>query len=103
VFFDEAVFSNPVYDMKVWYTSGKSLPSISMDKVRFKAVSCGAAINLDGEVVAYKTYDGAFNIERFLEYLQLLKMRTKEFPIYLVLDNLSVHKSLRVKNFCEEN
>jgi hypothetical protein len=47
-----------------------------MDKVRFKAVSCGAAINLQGEVVAYKTYDGAYNVERFLEYLLLLKRRT---------------------------
>lgn len=74
-----------------------------MDKIRFKAVSCGAAINLQGEVVAFKTYDGAYNIERFIEYLKLLMRRTKHFPLYLVLDNLPVHKSLLVKDFCQKN
>lgn len=72
-----------------------------MDRVKFKAVSCGAAINLQGEVVAYKTFDGAYNIDRLLQYLRILKYRIRQSPIHLVLDNLPVHKSLIVKTYCE--
>lgn len=74
-----------------------------MDKVKFKAVSCGAAINLQGEVVAYKTFDGAYNIDRFIQYLRLLRARTQKSPLHLVLDNLPVHKSSVVKAYCEAN
>lgn len=100
VFFDEAVFSNPVYDMKVWFKTGTQAPTVSMDKVRFKAVSCGAAINLQGEVVARKTYDGAYTIPRFIEYLGLLKRRLKQQPVHVVLDNLLLHRSSVVRDYC---
>jgi hypothetical protein len=83
--------------MKVWFPSGKMLPTVSMDKVKFNAVSAGAAINLKGEVVAYKTFDGAYNIPRFIEYLKILRWRTGDTLLHLVLDNLPVHKSNLVK------
>jgi hypothetical protein len=69
-----------------------------MDKVKFKAVSCGAAINLQGEVVAYKTFNGAYNIDHFIQYLRLLRARIHKSPLHLVLDNLHVHKSSVVEH-----
>ena len=73
------------------------LPTVPIKKVSFKAVSCGAAINKDGEIVAYKIYDGAYTILRFIENLKLLVSRFRSLPVYLVLDNLPFHKSLAIK------
>lgn len=46
--------------------------------------------------------DGAFNSERFIEFMKLL-IKDADHKIFLVLDNLRVHHSKPVKKWVEEN
>lgn len=51
----------------------------------------------------YKLYDGAVDRERLVEFLRevLEKMNRNSFAIFM--DNLSVHKTQEVRNFCSES
>jgi len=46
--------------------------------------------------------DGAFNSDRFIDFMKLL-IKGADHKIFLVLDNLRVHHSKPVKQWVEEN
>ena len=50
----------------------------------------------------YKTYDRSVNIERYIEFLKLLRRKHGEGAIVLYMDSLSVHKSKVVMKMYEE-
>lgn len=74
-------------------------------KIGFKAIAVTCAINLDGSVVVTETTEYSVNVDKFLIFLeQIVKQRKSKLePIHLFLDNLRVHHSLRVKEFCAKN
>lgn len=63
-------------------------------------MAAAAAIDLDGNVVAKRTYDNSVNTGKFLEYLAVLRRNCKKGKLYLVLDNLPVHHSKAVRDYC---
>ena len=71
-------------------------------KLGFKAVAVVGAIDRKGRVVTIQTYDYSINVDKFLLFLQEIrttKSRTKR--IFIFLDNLRVHYSLKVRGYCE--
>lgn len=71
--------------------------------VNFKAVATTAAINLEGEVIACTLCLKSVNVERFIEFLKQLRHNAPSGQVHLLLDNLPVHHSLLVSNFCKAN
>jgi len=58
---------------------------------------------MTGELKALTVCDKSVNIERFIEYLKLLRSQTGKHFIYLFVDNLSVHHSRVVAAYCQQN
>ena len=73
-------------------------------KLGFKAIAAVGAIDRKGRVVTIQTYDYSINVDKFILFLRELratKSQTKR--IYIFLDNLRVHYSKRVGEYCEQN
>jgi transposase len=101
VWIDEAVFScSPFKSLKVWSRSGLKRPQISIKKVNFEAVAVVAGIGADGRVLAELTWPKSINIPRFIDFLKKLVSLRLDPPVHLYVDQLQVHKSRAVKDFC---
>jgi transposase len=73
-------------------------------KIGFKAIAVVGAIDLKGKVRTICTYDYSINVEKFIQFLQELRiMKDASIKIYIFLDNLRVHYSLKVREYCREN
>ena len=73
-------------------------------KLGFKAIAVVGAIDRKGKVVTIQTYDYSINVDKFLLFLQELRAtRSSSKRIFIFLDNLRVHYSLRVREFCNQN
>lgn len=68
------------------------------DRFRCNMVS---AIDNSGHLY-FKMFDGSFTVKVFIDFLQRLVNQCRR-KVYLVVDNLSVHKSARVSAWVKEN
>jgi hypothetical protein len=93
---DEATFSKNTLKKSVWALPGQEPPTESTEKYSFKSVAVTAAIDQNGKIVAVEACPKAVTINKFIEFLKLLRSRITAPKILLTLDNLPVHHSLRV-------
>lgn len=85
---------------KTYGKKGKT-PIVRISAKRFRS-NVISAINNKGKL-AFSVYEGKFTSKRFIDFLKRLIKFTKGKKIFLIVDNLSVHKSEEVQNFINEN
>ena len=66
-----------------------------------KTYAVVAVVSLEGALEHYEIYEKSVNTDSFLDYLKSLREHCED-KIALFLDNLRVHHSTRVKEFCEK-
>jgi len=88
----------------VWAKSGRRLPVIYKSKLGFKAIAVTGAINMHGEVSVVCAEDYSINVAKFLVFLQALRDKYDErLTLHIFLDNLRVHYSHIVREYCLSN
>lgn len=103
VFIDEAVYSSKLGDQKVWALPGPDRPTISIEKVNFKAIAVTAGVDVEGRIFGEYLCDFSVNVERFIEFLIVLREKARPGQLYVVLDNLRVHHSRLVRDHCQKH
>ena len=99
LFLDESVFTANQLQAKIWASTRQSSAKVNVQPLRFKAISVVAATRMDGTVAHMQLEESAVNVEAFLAYLgKLRRPRGKTLAIFL--DNLSVHRSRTVRQYC---
>ena len=99
---DESGFSCGQVRPKVWFTKQTRPVFMKKMKIGFKAIAVAAAINMEGEVVAYRIEDHSIDTESFCKFLEHLKDHLGRRKAVLLLDNLSVHRTLRTRELARE-
>ncbi len=96
IFFgDEAGFHSTAAYGGTWAPKGDT-PVIRTTGQRIK-VNCISAVNNNGSM-RFMLYEGNFNSERFIEFLNRMLHKQKD-PITLIVDGHSTHKTKKVKDF----
>jgi hypothetical protein len=73
LFIDEAVFTSKQKDRMVWALKRSPSPFKIVNKLSFKAVAATVAIDVEGKVKAVHICDGAVNVDKFLEFLEMIR------------------------------
>lgn len=95
------MFTSKLYLQKVWCKT-KTVPYITGQKtVGFRAVALIAAIDLEGRVEEFDLHHSSVRQEQFIAFLERLKR--KDERTYIFLDNLTVHRTNKVKVYAQEN
>ena len=100
---DESVFSANQVNPKIWFTPQTEPVLISNKKLGFKAIAVAAAINLQGEVIAWHVRDGSIDSDSYILFLKALVQHTRRRKCKMMVDNLSVHRTHDVRNYCDKN
>ena len=84
---DEAVFTCGQVSPKIWYTPQSRPVFLPKKKIGFKAIAVAAAINRQGEVVAYHIQDHSIDTQAFMEFLRRMKehIGRKKQSCYLII------------------
>ena len=101
VYLDEAVFTFNTIRKKAWSCKHENL-KVDQESRHMEPLALIAAIEKERGLVAYAIHNRSINSENFVAFLDQMKehMSCPEFGLYL--DNLSVHKTKKVKQKLEE-
>lgn len=98
-FADESTVRSDYHTGTTWALKGKT-PVVSKTRSRFK-LNMISAISTRGEM-RFMAFEGNMNGDRFIKFLRRL-IHNVSNPVYLVLDNHSVHHSKKVRQFVESS
>ncbi len=98
---DEAVFTFNTFKKRAWFSKFDNL-KVRQDKRRIKTQALIAAIESDRGLVAHAIHADSIDSEKFVAFLHDLRLHMSCGKFGLFLDNLSVHKTKRVKHVLEE-
>jgi len=76
-------------------------PAVKISAKKFKANAI-SALNNKGRLL-FSVFNGKFNSKLFLKFLKRLIKYKKGKKVFLIVDNLSVHKSAEIQKFVNEN
>ena len=96
-FADEASIRSDYHSGNTWAVKGQT-PVVKTTGARF-SVSMISAVNARG-YLRFMTINGRLNSEIFIDFLKRL-IHNVENPIYLIVDNHPVHKSIKVRKFVQ--
>jgi transposase len=85
---------------KTYGIKGKT-PIARISAKRFKS-NVISAVNNKGKLV-FSVFEGKFNSKKFIDFLKRLIKHLKGKKVFLIVDNLSSHKSEEVQNFTNEH
>jgi transposase len=85
---------------KTYGEKGKT-PVVIISAKRFKS-NIISAISNKGQL-AFSVFEGKFTSKKFIEFLKRLIKYSKGKKVFLIVDNLSVHKSKEVQEFIDIN
>ena len=85
---------------KSYGKKGKT-PVVVISAKRFRS-NIISAVNNKGKL-AFSVFDGKFTSKKFIEFLKRLIKYSKGEKVFLIVDNLSVHKSKEVQEFIDGN
>ena len=97
-FGDEGGVRSDYHAGTTWAPVGRT-PTVTSSGQRFGA-NMLSAIGPDGEM-SFMLHDGRVTAVVFIEFLERLLHDIPDRPIFLILDNLSVHKANRVQAFVD--
>lgn len=96
-FADESTVRSDYHTGTTWGLKGKT-PVVSKTGSRFK-VNMVSAISTRGDL-RFMAFEGSMNSDRFIKFLRRLIHHASK-PVFLVLDNHTVHRSNKVREFVE--
>jgi len=99
-FVDESHFTNEPYVQRGWFLMGEKKKVQTSENKESKTIM--GALNLKNQRVYWKQTDKG-NSETFIEFLYQITQSFQNVLIILILDNSSIHKSKKVKNFLKRN
>ena len=99
LFADEAGMRADYHVGRTWGMRGTT-PVLQDSGQKFRVNIIGA-ISSDGEI-QFRTHEGSTTADTFVAFLRQL-LDERQGPLYIVVDNLSVHSAQVVKNFLETN
>ena len=74
-----------------------------MSKLKIVTTATIAAISAEHGMVHWMNFSKSVNTDKFMEFLEKIEKMFKKKSITLFMDNLRVHHTNRVKNFCHRN
>ena len=74
--------------------------SVDLRRINIPCTAAIAAISFELGIVLNTPYLKSVNTDKFMLWLDLLRHEMKRQPFCLYLDNLSVHKTIRVREYC---
>ena len=102
-YMDESVFSANQVNQKIWFSPQTEPVMIEKKKLGFKAIAVAAAINLQGEVIAWHVRDGAIDSDSYILFLRQVIKYTRRRKCKMMVDNLGVHRTKDVTEFCAKH
>jgi transposase len=99
-FVDESHFENVPYVQRGWFLTGEKKKVETPKKKESKTII--GALNLKTQKVYWKQTDKG-NSKSFIEFLYQITQSFLNILIILILDNSSIHKSKKVKDFLKRN
>ena len=100
-FADEAVYSSRQSQRRVWAHKKTMVLVTARNQISFEAVAVVGAINVRGELVATLARQKSIDQFDFIAFLEHLRDRVPgEVQLYVVVDNLRVHRTLQVSEAC---
>ena len=102
-YMDVSVFSANQVNPKIWFTPQTEPVMIEKKKLGFKAIAVAAAINLQGEVIAWHVQDGAIDSDSYILFLRQVIKYTRRRKCKMMVDNLGVHRTKDVTEFCAKH
>ena len=96
IYLDEAMFTFNTLRKRAWYCQNSNL-RVDQESRDMTPLAFIAGIESERGLVTYAIYEDSINGDKFLQFLNRLRdqMGDQEFGLYL--DNLSVHKTLDVR------
>ena len=88
---------------KMEFSASRENICIDLNQLNIKTTATIAAISMQNGLIYWKNYPKSINTDRFLEWLNILQYRTGKQKIALFLDNLRVHHTKRVKQWCADH
>ena len=98
---DESAFYIEMTSLRGWCKRGKELKTIKT-KMRFKKYTLTLAITTKG-VVGFDIRLGSMNSKAFIDFLEKEVLPYSHNADYLLMDNVSFHKTNEFKEFIKHN
>ena len=77
--------------------------SFNQDDFSIKTTAFLGVISASDGLSKYMLFESSVNTDKFIEFLKSLIKLYKGKKIAIYMDNLQVHKTLKVKDFLQEN
>ena len=101
-FSDEAIYSSKQAERKVWARKGVIVLQTERNKISFEAVAVCGAEAVDGRMQYAKLVPKALDQHHFADFLTELRQSVQHRQrLYVLVDNLGIHKTRVVKARCE--
>ena len=100
MFLDEVMFTYSTIQERDYSAKGENLiiPEKTLKGKTYAVIMC---VSADEGVEYYEVYEKAIDVEYFMEFLRSLRQYLKGQKFSLFLDNLRVHHSRKVKEYCD--
>jgi transposase len=95
---DESGFRSDHQTGTTWSPKGKT-PVVSISGKRFSLNMISTVSNRG--LLRFKVFKGRFNVDVFISFLRRL-IKTTNRKVFLIVDNLSVHKAKKVKDWIKD-
>ena len=100
-FADESCFTSAQSESNMWMLPGVQPTLAKRNKLSFASVAACAAIDAQGSLLLYHTVPKSYDSDRFYAFMELFISKAS-LPCTLVLDNLNIHRTNKVKTLCQE-
>ena len=75
--------------------------NVDLSQFNIKTTATIAGISYQHGLVNWRNFDKSVNTDKFIEYLKILNNRFQNKKLALFMDNLRVHHTIRVREFCK--
>lgn len=104
LFVDESIYSKQLGNVNIWQSQSSQEQEYALQKYNFPAQAVVAATDMYGYIRAKMIFPKSLDQHDFIEFLRSLRHQINNRKIlYILLDNLRVHRTFAVTSFCQRN
>ena len=96
VYIDETMFTRKACPDKEWCLPNQNM-AVDLAKLEEPTLALLCGISKENGIEHFQIFEHSVNVDKFIEYLDGLKLANPEAKIALFMDNLSAHTSERAK------
>ena len=100
IFVDESIFKPRDFRKRAYMSKYENV-NFNVPRSQESALAVVAAISKFRGLIHYQIRERSHNGESFREFMRALRKRCVEKRVVVLLDNCSIHKTNKVKEFCE--